>query len=400
MSDIVWTNTRVKLGDLKPWQDNPRTSTKAQAKRILKSFEQFGQAALICVDPDGSVLDGHQRLSALLTIHGAGYEVEARQSSRPLTDDERRGLVLALANATGSWNWDSLSNWDTSTLSDWGFDKDTLKGWKSDVTALGEFLKSEQAGGAAAEPQTDITQALLEKWNVSVGQLWIADGHRVLCGDSTNPSDIERVMNGERALVFSDAPYGVDIVKNNKVGGGNLAAVGHYAPIVGDETTETAERFYQACLDYGFDDFILWGGNYFTNFLPPSPCWLVWDKRGEMNSNNFADCELAWTSFDKPARVYKQVWAGMIREGEHEKRVHPTQKPVMTTQRIMVDFPADIYFDGFLGSGTTMVSAHNLGKRAFGIELSPAYVAATLERLSNLGLQPILSDLDIHQEIV
>jgi hypothetical protein len=151
MGDIVWMNTRVKLGDLKPWQDNPRTSTKAQAKRILRSFEQFGQVAPIAVGPGFEVYDGHQRLSALLTIHGPNFEVEARQSSKMLTDDERRGLVLALANATGSWDWDSLSNWDTSTLSDWGFDKDTLKGWKSDVTALGEFLKSEQAGGADAD---------------------------------------------------------------------------------------------------------------------------------------------------------------------------------------------------------------------------------------------------------
>src|SRR5690606_36358240 len=105
---------------LKPWEHNPRHSTRAQTERILKSFERFGQAALICIDPDNNVLDGHQRLSALLAVHGPGYRVDARRSSRPLTDDERRGLVLALANATGSWDWDSLSSWDTGALSEWG----------------------------------------------------------------------------------------------------------------------------------------------------------------------------------------------------------------------------------------------------------------------------------------
>jgi len=167
------------------------------------------------------------------------------------------------------------------------------------------------------------------------------------------------------------------------VGGGNLCPVGLYAPIIGDETTDTARKFYKTCKKCEFTDFILWGGNYFTDFLPPSSCWIVWDKRGDMSSNNFADCELAWTSFDKPARVYKQVWAGMIREGESEKRVHPTQKPIRTTQEIMNDFPSGVYFDGFLGSGTTMVACENLGRKCRGIEISPAYCAVILQRMTD-----------------
>ena len=110
-----------------------------------------------------------------------------------------------------------------------------------------------------------------------------------------------------------------------------------------------------------------------------------------MNSNNFADCELAWCSYDKPARVYKQVWAGMIREGEHDKRVHPTQKPVRVTQEIMSDFPADIYFDGFAGSGTTIIAAHNLNRRCFAMEISEKYGAVILQRfLDATGIQPEL----------
>jgi hypothetical protein len=143
VSDITWTNTRVKLGDLKPWADNPRTSSRAQAKRILRSFEQFGQVAPIAVGPGFEVYDGHQRLSALLTIHGPNFEVEARQSSKMLTDDERRGLVLALANATGSWNWEQLSGWDTADLNEWGFDQETLHGWNMDALNLREMLNGD-----------------------------------------------------------------------------------------------------------------------------------------------------------------------------------------------------------------------------------------------------------------
>lgn len=143
MPDITWTNCTVKLGDLKPWADNPRCSSKAQAKRILASFEQFGQVMTIAVDPDNNVLDGHQRLSALLTVHGPDYVVEARRSSRALSDDARRALVLALANATGSWNWDTLSAWSTEDLKGWGMDAETLAVWNNDALNLRTLLTEE-----------------------------------------------------------------------------------------------------------------------------------------------------------------------------------------------------------------------------------------------------------------
>ncbi len=78
---LTWTNIRVKLGELKPWMNNPRMSTRIQAERLLKSFDRFGQVQTVACGPDFSVYDGHQRLSALLTLYGANYELDARQSN-------------------------------------------------------------------------------------------------------------------------------------------------------------------------------------------------------------------------------------------------------------------------------------------------------------------------------
>lgn len=142
MMNITWTNTSVKLGDLKPWADNPKLSTKAQAKRILDSWQKFGQVMTVAVDPDLNVLDGHQRLSVLLTLYGADYQIDARQASRHLSDEERRAMVLALTNATGSWNWDSLAGWKAEELKEWGFDKDTQSGWGKDYSNLTEFIRA------------------------------------------------------------------------------------------------------------------------------------------------------------------------------------------------------------------------------------------------------------------
>jgi DNA modification methylase len=119
--------------------------------------------------------------------------------------------------------------------------------------------------------------------------------------------------------------------------------------------------------------------------LPFSSSWIIWDKRGDMNSNNFADGEMAWCSFHTRVRIYKQVWAGMIREDESEKRVHPTQKPVRTLVDIIQDqVKGNIIYDGFLGSGSTMVAAHQLKRKCYGMELDPKYCQVIIDRMKKL----------------
>jgi site-specific DNA-methyltransferase (adenine-specific) len=382
-----WTLIKIRLGDMVAYEQNPRLSTKAQAQRIIASERKFNQVVPFIVSPyhDSKVklYDGHQRLSAWLTVYGADHVMDAMQCDRELTDDEHKELIITMhSGATGSWDWNALSGWPAGKLQEWGMDKDTLKDWNNDANNLKELLNAEQPT-ADAEPQVDRAAELQVKWQTETGQVWQLGNHRLLVGDCTVRENVERLMGGERALVFSDAPYGIDIVQNNKVGGEFAAKNGYFSPIVGDSTTDTARVFYLLCVEFGFTDFILWGGNYFTDFLKPSSCWIIWDKRGDLNSNKFADCEMAWTSFDRTAKVYTQKWMGMIREGEHDKRVHPTQKPARVTQEIMSDFPADIYFDGFAGSGTTIIAAQNLSRRCYAMEISANYCAVILQRFSD-----------------
>ena len=141
---INWKNTTVRLGDLKPWAANPKTITKAAAKRLLASWKEFGQVQTIAISPSLVVLDGHQRLNVLLAAHGADYQVDARQASRELSEDEQKRLVVTLhAGAVGSWDWDSLSSWSAPDLMEWGMDSEALQGWKRDVSALLNMLGSE-----------------------------------------------------------------------------------------------------------------------------------------------------------------------------------------------------------------------------------------------------------------
>lgn len=155
---------------------------------------------------------------------------------------------------------------------------------------------------------------------------------------------------------------------------------------IGDDTTETAQQAYDI-LSRMCDKIIMWGGNYFLDFLPSSDGWLIWDKRGESGiRNNFADGEMAWCSFHTPVRIYHQLWNGMIREGEHEKRVHPTQKPIRMLSEILKDFTkeGEIVIDVFGGSGSTLIACEQFNRKCYMCELDPHYCDVIIQRWENL----------------
>lgn len=147
MSDITWTVVTVTLDQLQPWEYNPKTSTAKQHAQLNDSAETLGQFQTIAIGPfDGNgkapVYDGHQRLSAWLAQHGGKFALVALQSSRPLTDQERRKIAI-VSRQIGAWDWDILSAWQPDELTAWGFDVDLLTDWRRDVAALGSFIASE-----------------------------------------------------------------------------------------------------------------------------------------------------------------------------------------------------------------------------------------------------------------
>lgn len=145
MTDIVWSNVTVTLGQLQPWERNPKSISKSHAKRLLASWDKFGQFQTVAIGPGFEVYDGHQRLSVLRAAYGDGYSVAARQSSRELTDSERRELVIAAhVGTTGQFNWDELANWDAAELQEWGLDGETLQDWRTGIGALTELIGSEE----------------------------------------------------------------------------------------------------------------------------------------------------------------------------------------------------------------------------------------------------------------
>jgi len=191
----------------------------------------------------------------------------------------------------------------------------------------------------------------------------------------------------ERIVIITDPPYGIGasnktFLRQGKQTGKSMAVSGlDYEASEWD--AERLDDVYIAMLKYVSKNQIIFGGNYYGKILGDTRSYIVWDK--DNGDNLYADCELAWTSFDKAVRKIKHKWHGMLQQnmGEKEKRLHPTQKPLPIMQWIVENYitPADIIVDPFMGSGTTLVAAKSLGRKAIGMEINKAYCEIAVKRL-------------------
>jgi len=187
---------------------------------------------------------------------------------------------------------------------------------------------------------------------------------------------------GKVDAVVTDPPYGIGENDRKVASRGKLAAPIDYGAFDWDSRPASDEQIaaMRECSRWQ----IVFGGNYFD--LPPTSCWLVWDKR---NTGDFADCELAWTNLRKAVRRIDWMWNGMIRKGD-DVREHPTQKPVGVMEWCIAHLPADTQtiLDPFMGSGTTGVACAKMGRKFIGIELEPKYFDIACKRIEDAYAQP------------
>ncbi len=129
---------------------------------------------------------------------------------------------------------------------------------------------------------------------------------------------------------------------------------------------------------------IIWGGNYYASLLPDSQCWIVWDKQ-KPEGVHFADVELAWTSFDRAAKMFRFMWNGMLQgDMKHkEVKIHPTQKPVALYEWILNKFagPDDTILDTHVGSASSLIACRNHNHKYVGFEIDAEYYRLAKERL-------------------
>lgn len=224
---------------------------------------------------------------------------------------------------------------------------------------------------------------------IKYGDIFALGRHRLMCGDATNQSDVAKLIGDAKMnLVLTDPPYGIRSVdsKTHTIGRGGRV----YPECIGDINSDMAEENYRIIRMY-CNNKIIFGGQNFTKFLPPSNGWIYWDKCKSEYNYSFSDGELAWCNCSTKIKQYKFKWNGFCTEGNRElnARMHPNQKPVELFARILEDYSNENenVLDCFAGSGTTLIACEVTNRTCYAMEISPEYCAIIIERFKNITMQ-------------
>lgn len=376
------------IDSIRPYPDNPRDND-AAVEAVANSIRTFGWRVPIVVDRDGVIVAGHTRYKAALKLDLAEVPVHV---AAELTPAQAKAFRLA-DNATSS-----IATWDDAklvaellALQEQEFDLG-LTGFSADE--LSELLAPEPTD-FAGDPD-DVPEPPVEPIT-QPGDLWRLGRHRLLCGDSTKAEDVERLMAGAKAdMLLSDPPYGV-------------AYVGKTKDALTVENDELDEQSLSALVSAAFDhaETHCRPGAYWYATVPAGPLHLLfaqdWKRRGILRQIMVWAKDSMVLGHSEYHYRHEPILFGWIPGDRHKNgdrtrttlwqydrpkasREHPTMKPVALWSQAVTDGsrPGELVYDPFLGSGTTMIAAEELGRRCYGMEISPQYCDVVVQRFETL----------------
>jgi DNA modification methylase len=380
----------VPINTVKANPNNPRIIKDDKFAKLVKSINEFPQMLNlrpIVVNDDMVVLGGNMRLKA---CKEAGLKEIPIIKASELTEQQQKEFIVKDNVGYGEWDWNDLANnWDEQELQDWGLD---IPGFDAEVIEAEEDEFAVPDGGI----ETDIV----------LGDLFEIGEHRLLCGDSTDSDQVALLMNGQKAdMVFTDPPYGMKLDADysgmkSEIFKGGIGGK-KYDNIKGDHDDFSEELINTifACFNDCKEVFI-WGADYFAELLPNKNdgSWVVWDKRAngndDINEDKSSDkmygstFELCWSKNKHKRDIARVKWAGIfgMPSQDTKGRVHPTQKPIELANWFLNKWGNnnDLIADLYLGGGTTMVAAHQLKRKCYGMELDPKYCQVIVDRMIKL----------------
>ena len=380
----------VKISDVKVNPNNPRLIKDDKFAKLVQSIKDLPQMLAIrpiVVNTDMVVLGGNMRLKA---CKEAGLKEVPIIIADNLTEEQQREFLIKDNVSGGEWDWQMLANdWDTEQLNDWGLDipnfepEQVLEAVEDDYEMPDEI-------------QTDIV----------LGDLFEIGEHRLLCGDSTDSDSVAKLMNKKKAdMVFTDPPYGMAYESNawdskNK----DVQNKRTDTQILNDENTnvgqdalnliplflENNRHFYIWCRWDCFNDF-----KEVCENIGKIKSVVVGDKGGPGLGDlkgSYGDSE--WAIFGMIGRrelKERQNGVWQVNRMKGLQMQHPTQKPIEICERGINTSTNinELILDMFLGSGSTMVAAHQLNRKCYGMELDPKYCQVIVDRM--LKLDPSLT---------
>ncbi len=383
------------VGTLRPDPDNPVIHTDEEVAELQKLIaDTVWTEPIVCRREDRQIIAGHRRLAAALLAIEGDPAWKLSDAPKPgtvpvrfvdVTVAQARRLNLASNALAKQSAWDEevlariLREMDPTEHVGIGFDEDELR-------------RLIDAGDAPPKPPAsdDAPEVQQGPADSQPGRVYELGVHRLWCGDNTDPEIRAAASAGVQAVV-TDPPYGIDY---GRAGGFSAShGWGKWRENVDwDANRPPAESF--AWMLSVSPTVVLWGGNYFTDLVPPTMGWLVWDKG--QREFSLADCEMAWTSRQKAARVITYSRGAAVKDGKE----HPTQKPIAVMVWTLEKTCEDIatVLDPFAGSGTTLIACAETGRVARCIELDPRYCDVIRRRWTRYarerGIDPGTGALD------
>ena len=370
----------VKINEVKSNPNNPRIIKDDKFKKLVASIKELPQMLElrpIVVNEDMIVLGGNMRLKA---CKEAGLKEIPIIKASELNEEQQRAFIIKDNVGFGEWDWDALANeWDAEQLEEWGLDVPNFDGVELD----------------AVEDDFDAPEGGIET-DIVIGDLFEIGEHRLLCGDSTDSDSVAKLMDGKKAdMVFTDPPYGVSYQSNMRT------QTAKFDVLKNDDIFITDWIHNLPIYSRGF--VFVWTSwkviKEWIEFLQPlgeMTNMIIWNKGGgglgDLKGTFSSDFEVALV-YNRDAEIKGKrlgsVWS--IGKDGASTYLHPTQKPVelaaMAIENILDK--NKIVLDLFLGSGSTMVAAHQLNRKCYGMELDPKYCQVIIDRM--LKLDPSLS---------
>ena len=361
------------ITEIKSNPNNPRLIKDHKFKQLVKSIQDFPQMLElrpIVIDENNMVLGGNMRLKACLE---AGLTDVPVIHANNLSEEKKKEFIVKDNVGYGEWDWDDLANnWDALELTEWGLDIPNFDA---------EVLEAQEDNFAAPEGgiETDIV----------LGDLFEIGEHRLLCGDSTDSDQVATLMNGQKAeLVFTDPPYGNG--SSGKYGRGQLGV----RTILNDDTFECVNDFFNLRICDAYVFFLQWRTfKEAIQTLENNDLTLktiaVWDKKNA-GLNGAGGMAEQWEAIIVAGNIKYSRFGGNVFSvsREQKKRIdspHPHQKPIELLSDLLEYFQQyNLLLDPFSGSGSTMVAAHQLKRKCYGMELDPKYCQVIVDRMRKL----------------
>tara|TARA_R100001509_G_scaffold165065_1_gene144969 strand:- start:683 stop:1870 length:1188 start_codon:yes stop_codon:yes gene_type:complete len=378
---------KVKVYKVKTNPDNPRLIKDRKFKKLVKSIKDFPEMLKIrpiVVDENNIILGGNMRYKACIE---AGLKEIYIIQAKDLNEDQKKEFIIKDNVGFGEWDWDIIANdWDLGKLNDWGLD-------------LPEFDSPLEAEQDDYEEPEDI------EVDVVLGDLIEIGDHRLLCGDSTDSDQVDKLMNNKKTqIVFTDPPYNVSYgkhknpqYKTREILNDSMSTE-DFKTFLNDIFSNMSLVSDKGCMVYICMSAQEWGNTMLAlkdnNYHWSSTIIWVKDQLVLSRKDYHTQYEPLWYGWlGDDSRICKlddrkqsDVW-----EIPRPKRseLHPTTKPIELVSRALKNSSKEknIVLDLFLGSGSTMVAAHQLNRKCYGMELDPRYCQVIIDRMKQLDPQ-------------